>query len=68
MVDVCCFGNMLEDGSFDDNFVLETLRHEPGQVERGVDADRGESSSRIESRWNLILGKRAELESLRLVQ
>lgn len=59
---------MLEDGSFDDDFVLETLRHEPGQVECGVDADRGEGSPRIESRWNLVLGKLAELEYLTLVQ
>jgi len=68
MVDVSCFGDVLEDGSFDDDFVLETLGHEPGQVERGVDANGGEGGPGIHAGGKLILGDLAELAYRMLVQ
>lgn len=61
MVDVGGVGDVFEDAALEDHAGLEALRRQPGEVDGGVYADRGEGYAEVVAGGDLITGEGSEL-------
>lgn len=61
MVELSCFGDVLDIATADLGTVLEALRDEPGQVDGRVDADGGEVGAAVHAGGELVLWEDAEV-------